>query len=99
MEMLVIVKKVLVMAVNHGNAGQMFLPYVSKKVKKLLEMKEEYKFQIYWDGSCGMDKINTYAPQGVDIYSGYHHPVWQGKGLWRYFGRAAKVIADKRRKD
>ena len=66
MEMLVIVKKVLVMAVNPGNAGQMFLPYVGKKVKKLLEMKEEYKFQIYWDGSCAMDKINTYAPQGVD---------------------------------
>ena len=66
MEMLVIVKKVLVMAVNPGNAGQMFLPYVGKKVKKMLEMKEEYKFQIYWDGSCGMDKINTYAPQGVD---------------------------------
>ena len=66
MEMLVIVKKVLVMAVNPGNAGQMFLPYVGKKVKKLLEMKDKYKFQIYWDGSCGMDKINTYAPQGVD---------------------------------
>ncbi|SFW32299.1 ribulose-phosphate 3-epimerase [Selenomonas ruminantium] len=66
MEMLVIVKKVLVMAVNPGNAGQMFLPYVSKKVKRLLKLKEEYKFKIYWDGSCGMDKINTYAPQGVD---------------------------------
>ena len=66
MEMLVIVKKVLVMAVNPGNAGQMFLPYVGKKVKKLLDMKDEYKFEIYWDGSCGMDKINTYAPQGVD---------------------------------
>ena len=32
MEMLVIVKKVLVMAVNPGNAGQMFLPYVCKNV-------------------------------------------------------------------
>ena len=66
MEMLVIVKKVLVMAVNPGNAGQMFLPYVGKKVKRLLKLKEEYKFKIYWDGACGMDKINTYAPQGVD---------------------------------
>ncbi|BAL84051.1 putative ribulose-phosphate 3-epimerase [Selenomonas ruminantium subsp. lactilytica TAM6421] len=66
MEMLVIVKKVLVMAVNPGNAGQMFLPYVGKKVKRLLNLKEEYNFQIYWDGSCGMDKIKTYAPQGVD---------------------------------
>lgn len=66
MEMLVIVKKVLVMAVNPGNAGQMFLPFVGKKVKRLLRLKEEYKFQIYWDGACGMDKISTYAPQGVD---------------------------------
>lgn len=66
MEMLVIVKKVLVMAVNPGNAGQMFLPYVGKKFKRLLKLKEEYKFKIYWDGACGMDKINTYAPQGVD---------------------------------
>ena len=66
MEMLVIVKNVLVMAVNPGNAGQMFLPYVGKKVKRLLKLKEEYKFKIYWDGACGMDKINTYAPQGVD---------------------------------
>jgi len=57
---------VLVMAVNPGNAGQMFLPYVGKKVKRLLKLKEEYKFKIYWDGACGMDKINTYAPQGVD---------------------------------
>ena len=66
MEMLVIVKKVLVMAVNPGNAGQMFLPFVGKKVKRLLRLKEEYKFQIYWDGACGMDKISNYAPQGVD---------------------------------
>lgn len=66
MEMLVIVKRVLVMAVNPGNAGQMFLPFVGKKVKRLLRLKQEYKFEIYWDGACGMDKINTYAPQGVD---------------------------------
>lgn len=46
----------------------MFLPYVSKKVKRLLRLKEEYKFKIYWDGSCGMNKINTYAPQGVDEF-------------------------------
>lgn len=66
MEMLVIVKRVLVMAVNPGNAGQMFLPFVGKKVKRLLRLKDEYKFEIYWDGACGMDKIETYAPQGVD---------------------------------
>ena len=35
-EMLRIVKKVLVMSVNPGNAGQMYLPYVGKKITKLL---------------------------------------------------------------
>ncbi len=40
MEMLRIVKKVLVMSVNPGNAGQMFLPYVGKKITKLLSMRK-----------------------------------------------------------
>lgn len=66
MEMLVIVKKVLVMSVNPGNAGQMYLPYVGKKIDKLLKMKEEMDFKIYWDGACGMDKITEYGPKGVD---------------------------------
>ena len=66
MEMLVIVKRVLVMAVNPGNAGQMFLPYVGKKVKRLVDMKEEMGFSVYWDGACGLDKIMKYAPMGVD---------------------------------
>ena len=41
-EMLRIVKKVLVMSVNPGNAGQMYLPYVGKKITKLLLLKEEW---------------------------------------------------------
>lgn len=65
MEMLVIVKKVLVMSVNPGNAGQMFLPYVGKKIDKLLEMREDMDFNIYWDGACSAEKIQTYAPKGV----------------------------------
>ena len=66
MEMLVIVKKVLVMSVNPGNAGQMFLPYVGKKILRLLEMKQEMNFKLYWDGACSGDKILDYAPKGVD---------------------------------
>ncbi len=65
MEMLRIVKKVLVMSVNPGNAGQMYLPYVGKKITKLLALKEEMDFEIYWDGACGADKILEYAPRGV----------------------------------
>jgi len=65
MEMLQIVKKVLVMSVNPGNAGQMFLPYVSKKYDKLLPLKDEMGFDVYWDGACTMDKINEFYPKGV----------------------------------
>ena len=66
MEMLRIVKKVLVMSVNPGNAGQMYLPYVGKKIARLLELKEEMDFQIYWDGACSTDKIQQFAPKGFD---------------------------------
>lgn len=66
MEMLRIVKKVLVMSVNPGNAGQMYLPYVGKKITKLLSMKEDMDFELWWDGACSADKILEYAPKGVD---------------------------------
>ena len=65
MEMLRIVKKVLVMSVNPGNAGQMYLPYVSSKISRLLEIKDEMDFEIYWDGACSADKILEFAPKGV----------------------------------
>ncbi len=65
MEMLRIVRKVLVMSVNPGNAGQMYLPYVGKKITKLLAIKDEMDFEIYWDGACSADKILEYGPKGV----------------------------------
>ena len=64
-EMLRIVKKVLVMSVNPGNAGQMYLPYVGKKITKLLSIKEDMDFEIYWDGACSAGKILEFAPKGV----------------------------------
>ena len=65
-EMLRIVKKVLVMTVNPGNAGQMYMPYVGKKIKRLLTLKEEMQFKLYWDGACSADKILKFAPMGMD---------------------------------
>lgn len=65
MEMLQIVDKVLVMSVNPGNAGQMYLPYVGKKIDKLVRMRREMDFEIFWDGACGPDKIAEYGPKGV----------------------------------
>jgi ribulose-phosphate 3-epimerase len=65
-ELLRIVDKVLVMSVNPGNAGQMFLPYVGEKYNKLLPLKDKMCFKVYWDGACSADKIVEYAPKGVD---------------------------------
>ncbi len=50
---------------NPGNAGRMYLPYVGKKITKLLAMKEDMDFEIYWDGACSAGKILEYAPKGV----------------------------------
>lgn len=65
-EMLRIVKKVLVMAVNPGNAGQMYLPYVGSKIERLIKLKYDMKFEVHWDGACGADKILKFAPVGVN---------------------------------
>jgi ribulose-phosphate 3-epimerase len=65
-ELLHIVKRVLVMTVNPGHAGQLFQPYVGKKIEKLTKLKEQYEFEIFWDGNCTVDKVHTYAPMGVD---------------------------------
>lgn len=65
MEMLRIVKKVLIMSVNPGNAGQMYLPYVGKKITKLISLKEDMDFEMYWDGACSAERIMDYAPKGV----------------------------------
>ena len=65
LELLNIVDRVMVMSVNPGNAGQLYLPYVGKKIEKLLSIKEEYGIELYWDGACSEDKIRTFAPMGV----------------------------------
>lgn len=65
-EILRIVKKVLVMSVNPGNAGQMYLPYVAEKYEKLFPLKDNFGIKLYWDGACGADKIREFAPKGVD---------------------------------
>ncbi|MDR2355657.1 MAG: ribulose-phosphate 3-epimerase [Clostridiales Family XIII bacterium] len=65
LELLHIVERVLVMSVNPGHAGQIYLPYVGQKISKLLAMKAEYGIELFWDGACTPDKIKTFAPMGV----------------------------------
>lgn len=65
-EMLRIVDKVLVMAVNPGNAAQMYLPYVGRKINRLMELRDELHVKVYWDGACSADKIREFGPKGID---------------------------------
>ena len=88
-EMLRIVKKVLVMSVNPGNAGQMYLPYVGKKIDRLLLLKEEMHFRAYWDGACSADKILAFAPKGMDVFV-IGTPMLFGKN--RPYGETIKEI-------
>ncbi len=65
-ELLRIVEYVLVMAVNPGNASQMFLPFVGEKIDELIELREKMNFKLYWDGACGSDKLEKFAHHGID---------------------------------
>ncbi|MBP3277956.1 MAG: ribulose-phosphate 3-epimerase [Butyrivibrio sp.] len=65
-EMLRIVDHVLVMAVNPGNASQMFLPYVGEKVEELIKLRKKMGFKLFWDGACGAERMKEYAPLGMD---------------------------------
>ena len=38
---------------------------LEKKITKLLSLKEDMDFEIYWDGACSADKIVEFAPKGV----------------------------------
>lgn len=88
-EMLRIVDKVLVMSVNPGNAGQMYMPYVGEKYDKLLSYKKDMHFEVYWDGACSMDKIVQFAPKGVRGFV-LGTTLLFGKG--RTYAEALKII-------
>ena len=63
-----IVDYVLVMSVNPGYGGQKFIPNSLRKVRELVQMREERKlgFVIEIDGGVGMENIADVARAGVD---------------------------------
>jgi ribulose-phosphate 3-epimerase len=65
-ELLHLVKRVLIMAVIPGNAGQAFLPFIEKKLRNLIELKNEFDLEIFWDGHGSVENVRKYAPLGVD---------------------------------
>ena len=60
---------VLIMSVNPGFGGQKFISSVLRKVRKLVEIRENmgYDFQIEIDGGIKMDNVEKIVDAGVDI--------------------------------
>ncbi len=67
-ELLNIVKRVMVMGVNPGHAGQVYLSYVENKITMLLEQKEKYQFSIGMDGACNIERIKRLKEKGVENF-------------------------------
>ncbi|MDR1398027.1 MAG: ribulose-phosphate 3-epimerase [Desulfarculales bacterium] len=65
LELLYVVKRVLVMGVNPGNAGQTYLPFIEEKIRNLIKLRDKYKFEVYWDGHGSPANIHKFAPLGV----------------------------------
>lgn len=68
LELLNVVRHVLVMGVNPGEAGQMYLPYAEKKIEKLLALQDQYGFSIGMDGACSPERIKCLASRGVERF-------------------------------
>ena len=59
------VDRVLVMGVNPGHAGRKYAPYVGKKAEKLLAMRAQYGYEVYWDGAADFSRLEEFVPKGV----------------------------------
>lgn len=68
LELLNVVKRVMVMGVNPGQAGQMYLPYAEKKIEQLLELQSQYDFLIGMDGACNVERIARLHKKGVENF-------------------------------
>jgi ribulose-phosphate 3-epimerase len=65
LELLHVAKRVLVMSVNPGQAGQVLLPHIGSKIEKLLKLQDDYDFELYWDGHGSVENVRKYAPLGL----------------------------------
>lgn len=65
-ELFHIAKKVLIMGVNPGHAGQVYLPFVDKKIRGIVKIKEEYGLELSIDGACSAEMIKKWSRSGVD---------------------------------
>lgn len=58
----------MIMTVNPGFAGQKYLPFVDKKIKKAAALKKEYGYKITVDGAISPERVQTLSDVGVDAF-------------------------------
>ena len=68
LELLNVVRRVLIMGVNPGQAGQIYLPYAENKIDRLLELKKKFNFSIGMDGACNAERISRLSRKGVENF-------------------------------
>lgn len=68
LELLNVVDRIMIMGVNPGHAGQLYLPYAEKKIDKLLKLQDEYKFSLGMDGACNLERIKRLSKKGVQNF-------------------------------
>ena len=68
LELLNVVSRVMIMGVNPGQAGQIYLPYAERKIDKLLELRGLYNFSIGMDGACDVEIIKRLSQKGVENF-------------------------------
>lgn len=56
---------VLVMSVNPGFAGQVYIDSVDEKIDQLIELQNKYDFEIVLDGACSSERIERLSAKGV----------------------------------
>ena len=65
-EMLYLCDYVMIMTVNPGFAGQKFIDFTTEKIKKIVSLKEKYRFKVMIDGACSPAVIKNLRELGCD---------------------------------
>lgn len=65
-ELLPLIDYVMVMTVNPGFSGQVYLDYVDSKIKQLISLSKNHKYKVLVDGAISPEKINELSQLGVE---------------------------------
>ncbi|MGG5372399.1 ribulose-phosphate 3-epimerase [Enterococcus sp. AZ196] len=65
-ELLPMIDYIMVMTVNPGFSGQLYLNHVESKIKRLASLKSNHHYQLMVDGAISAKKIRELGEIGVD---------------------------------